>query len=124
MPAILWCILASQIIRMPIINELLSFNKPILATGGGGYDVGKTVRGWALSWKTLSGANDEPDLNIGLGGVMLQSEEWSGGLRDRVLPVHEKHRRSIDSAIEKTIKVVKKNIFGYHGIEKSPRSVK
>jgi acetoin utilization protein AcuC len=97
-----------------IINELLSFNKPILATGGGGYDVDKTVRGWAIAWKTLSGANDEPR---GLGGVMLQSEEWAGGLRDRVLPVHEKHRRSIDSAIETTINVVKKNVFGYHGID-------
>ncbi len=99
-----------------IIKELLRFNTPILATGGGGYDVEKTVRGWALSWKTLSGGDAGTDLNIGLGGVMLQSEEWSGGLRDRVLPVHEKHRRSIDLAIEKTIKVVKKNIFGYHAI--------
>jgi len=99
-----------------IINELLSFNKPILATGGGGYDVDKTVRGWALAWKTLSGANDEPDLSLGLGGVMLQSEEWAGGLRDRVLPVHEKHRKSIDSAIETTMNVVKKNVFGYHGL--------
>jgi len=100
-----------------IINELLSFNKPILATGGGGYDVEKTVRGWALAWKTLSGANDEPDLSLGLGGVMLQTEEWSGGLRDRVLPVDEKHRRSIDSAIETTINIVTKNVFGYHGID-------
>ena len=100
-----------------IINELLSFNKPILATGGGGYDVDKTVRGWALAWKTLSGANDEPDLSLGLGGVMLQSEEWAGGLRDRVLPVAEKQRRSIDSSIEETINTVKKNVFGYHGLD-------
>lgn len=100
-----------------IINELLHFNKPILATGGGGYDVEKTVRGWALSWKTLSGAKDEPDLNLGLGGVMLQSEEWSGGLRDRVLPVHEKHRRSIDALLDETINSVKKNVFEYHGID-------
>ncbi len=101
-----------------IINELLSFNKPILATGGGGYDVDKTVRGWAIAWKTLSGANDEPDLSLGLGGVMLQSEEWAGGLRDRVLPVHEKHRRSIDSTLYATISLVKKNVFGYHGLDK------
>jgi len=100
-----------------IINELLSFNKPILATGGGGYDVDKTVRGWAIAWKTLSGANDEPDLSLGLGGVMLQSEEWAGGLRDRVLPVHEKHRRSIDSTLYATISSVKKNVFGYHEID-------
>jgi len=100
-----------------IINELLRFNKPILATGGGGYDVEKTVRGWALAWKTLSGANEEPDLNLGLGGVMLQSEEWSGGLRDRVLPVHENHRRLIDALLDETISSVKKNVFEYHGID-------
>jgi len=99
-----------------IINELLSFNKPILATGGGGYDVEKTVRGWALAWETLSGEGDEADLSLGLGGVMLQSEEWSGGLRDRVLPVNEKHRKSIDSAIEETMNAVKKNVFRYHGL--------
>jgi acetoin utilization protein AcuC len=100
-----------------IIHALLSLNKPILATGGGGYDVEKTVRGWALAWKTLSGAKDEPDLSFGLGGVMLQSEEWAGGLRDRVLPVPEKQRRSINSAIETTINIVKKNVFGYHGLD-------
>jgi len=99
-----------------IINELLNFNKPILATGGGGYDVDKTVRGWALAWKTLSGGSDEPDLSLGLGGVMLQSEEWAGGLRDRVLPVAEKQRRSIDSAIQETITTVKRNVFEYHGL--------
>ena len=100
-----------------MIDELLSFNKPILATGGGGYDVEKTVRGWALAWKTLTGAKDEPDLSFGLGGVMLQSEEWSGGLRDRALPVAEKHRRSIVSTIEATINTVKNNVFGYHEID-------
>jgi hypothetical protein len=48
---------------------------------------------------------------------MLQSEEWAGGLRDRVLPVPEKQRRSINSAIETTINIVKKNVFGYHGLD-------
>ena len=31
-----------------ILDKLLGFNKPILATGGGGYHVENTVRGWAL----------------------------------------------------------------------------
>jgi acetoin utilization protein AcuC len=100
-----------------IINEVLSFNKPILATGGGGYDVEKTVRGWALSWKTLSGLSDDSDLRLGLGGVMLQNEEWAGGLRDRILLIPQKKRKSIDSTLKKTIHLVKKNVFGYHEID-------
>ncbi len=117
LPVILWRILAlTNNTYVEIINELLTFNKPILATGGGGYDVDKTVRGWALAWKTLSGGIDEPDFSLGLGGVMLQSEEWAGGLRGRVLPIAEKQRRSIDSAIQETITTVKKNVFGYHGL--------
>ena len=37
-----------------IIGRLLGFNKPLLATGGGGYHVDNTVRGWALvAWKIM-----------------------------------------------------------------------
>jgi len=32
-----------------VIDHLLSFDKPILATGGGGYNIDNTVRAWALA---------------------------------------------------------------------------
>lgn len=100
-----------------IISGLMRFNKPILATGGGGYDVEKTVRGWALAWEMFCcEERDKTDSSLGMGGTMLQSNEWSGGLRDRALPIPEKERRSVDTAIQATIDAVIKNVFRYHGI--------
>ena len=99
-----------------IIDRLLRFNKPMLVTGGGGYHVDNTVRGWALAWKIMCGLGDESDLAFGLGGVMLQSTEWSGGLRDRVLPVNENHCEAVEIAIQATIRSLTRSVFKYHGI--------
>ena len=100
-----------------IISRLLRFNKPILATGGGGYDVEKTVRGWALAWKIFCCEScDRADSSLGMGGVMLQSEEWSGGLRDRALPIPKKQRILVDTALRATIEAVIEKVFAHHGI--------
>ncbi|MGB5747210.1 MAG: acetoin utilization protein AcuC [Desulfobacterales bacterium] len=99
-----------------IIGRLLRFNKPLLATGGGGYHVDNTVRGWALCWKTMCGLGDENEIALGMGGVMLQSTEWSGGLRDRVLPMDEQHCEAAETAVQATIRFLTRNVFKYHGI--------
>lgn len=98
-----------------IIYHLLSFNKPILMTGGGGYNINSTVRAWALAWSVLCGADSEnQEANIGLGGVMLESTDWPGGLRDKQLPVDNQQRDIIAHEIRTTIKAVKTNIFPFH----------
>ena len=99
-----------------IINHLLSFNKPILATGGGGYNIDNTVRAWALAWSILCGADSGEGVNHAVGGVLLESTEWQGGLRDRALAVSDSQRRMVVPAIEATIKAVKANIFPIHGL--------
>jgi len=99
-----------------IINHLLSFNKPILMTGGGGYNVENTVRAWALAWSVLAGQYDDNEINIALGGVMLQTTEWRGGLRDRNLPVTEQQKDSVAAALNKTIATIKKNVFPIHNL--------
>ncbi len=99
-----------------IIDRLLRFNKPLLATGGGGYHVDNTVRGWALAWKIMCGVGAESDIALGMGGAMLQSTEWSGGLRDRVLPMNEQHCEAVETAIQATIRSLTRNVFKYHGI--------
>jgi acetoin utilization protein AcuC len=99
-----------------IIGRLLGFNKPLLATGGGGYHVGNTVRGWALAWKIMCGLGNESDMALGLGGVMLQNTEWSAGLRDRVLPEDKQHCEAVDTAIQATIHSLTRNVLEYHGI--------
>ena len=78
-----------------IINHLLSFSKPILATGGGGYNVDNTVRAWALAWSILCGGEAE---------------------RDRELTISSQQRSTVTPAIEATIEAVKANVFRLHGI--------
>jgi acetoin utilization protein AcuC len=100
-----------------ILPRLLSYGKPILATGGGGYNVDNTVRGWALAWKILADGHDEHDLRSGLGGVMLQSHEWLGGLQDRELTIPEAQRRAVDAALEATTETVIRTVFPIHGLK-------
>ena len=70
-----------------VLNRVMAFQRPLLVAGGGGYHVENTVRAWALAWRTCLGEDDEDAMSMGLGGVMLGSSEWAGGLRDRQLPV-------------------------------------
>jgi hypothetical protein len=52
----------------------------------------------------LCGADEVGNLlAAGLGGVMLQSSDWRGGLRDRVLFVSEESRRTVDTEVDKVI---------------------
>jgi len=69
-----------------------TFGKPILAVGGGGYDIENTVRAWALCWTALCG-KDNPHENMEPGGVMMESTERYGGLRDREIFPDEVYRK-------------------------------
>ena len=98
-----------------IINLLMRFDKPILMTGGGGYNIDNPVRAWALAWSILCGADSSQDMNLCLGGVMLENTDWQGGLRDRVRVVHRRCD-GITQEIEATIKAVKRNVFYLHDL--------
>ena len=56
-----------------VVEAVQRFNKPILATGGGGYHPANTARGWALAWASLSGQDRTHTDAAGLGGVMLET---------------------------------------------------
>ena len=99
-----------------IATVLLDVGKPILATGGGGYHVENTVRAWALVWSTLCGDDDHSDLMLGMGGAMLESTDWAGGLRDRTLVPDEERRAAVDAAVDRTLSRVRANVFPHHGL--------
>jgi acetoin utilization protein AcuC len=99
-----------------VTGRLLTFNRPILMTGGGGYNVRNTVRAWALAWTVLCGADNQQDLAIGLGGVMLQSTDWQGGLWDRTLPIPHRQRQTVESALKATVELIKAKVFPIHGL--------
>jgi len=99
-----------------VLQRLLALNIPMLVAGGGGYHVENTVRGWALAWRTCSGDEDADDLSFGMGGVMLESSEWAGGLRDRVLPVIDEQRRAVEPPLQQSIERLLSNLSPYHAL--------
>jgi acetoin utilization protein AcuC len=100
-----------------IIESLLRTYKPLLMTGGGGYNVENTVRAWSLAWSVMSGTDSFlQDLNIGLGGVFMESTDWHGGLRDREVSISDQDKAVIIPAVQDVVDQVKAKIFPYHGI--------
>ncbi|MCK4626561.1 MAG: hypothetical protein KAV00_14675, partial [Phycisphaerae bacterium] len=58
------------------------------------------------------------DMSIGMGGVMLESTDWHGGLRDRMLVTDARQRGAVAPEINATIEKVKSNVFPLHGLSK------
>ena len=102
-------------VHADIIGMVLELKKPVLATGGGGYNVDNTVRGWTLAWSVLCGEETE-HANIGMGGIMLANTEWPGGLRDRLLISDVSRTGAVDYEVETAIEEIRNNIFPLHGI--------
>ncbi len=99
-----------------VLERLLRFGHPMLVAGGGGYHVENTVRGWALAWRTCCGENGDCDFGLGMGGVMLASTEWAGGLRDRALAVTAEQRRAVESELQATLDRIARLVFPLHDI--------
>lgn len=100
-----------------VISHLLTYDKPILMTGGGGYNVENTVRAWSLAWSVLCGADCDHEASVPIGGVMLESTDWQGGLRDRALAVTAEQRQSVEPALNATIQAVQRKVFPIHGLK-------
>jgi len=97
-----------------VLHGLLALERPLLVVGGGGYHVQNTVRGWALAWRTCGGDDNADEFSFGLGGVMLGSSEWAGGLRDRVLPVTEEQRCAVEPELEHSLQRLINHLAPYH----------
>jgi acetoin utilization protein AcuC len=106
------------------INLLLAFGKPILAVGGGGYNIENTVRAWALVWSALCGDQAQDDFTAGMGGVMLENMEWQGGagLRDRILIPSQQQCQAVLPVVESVIAQIRHTVFPLHGLSRSVRN--
>lgn len=100
-----------------VLELVRRLGRPILATGGGGYHLENTVRGWVLAWSVLCGDQAEHDaLSLAMGGVMRQTDAWVGGLRDRPLPPHARREPLVDQAIDTLVQRVRQLLFPLHGL--------
>ncbi|MBT3200077.1 MAG: acetoin utilization protein AcuC [Phycisphaerales bacterium] len=99
------------------LEHIMGFDLPILAVGGGGYNPENSVRGWALTWGVMIGdAGDSDDLSLGMGGVMLESLDWKGGLRDRTIVGDEARLKEVASALDATVENIKTSVFPLIGL--------
>ena len=99
-----------------IVADIVELDKPIVATGGGGYNVQNTIRAWSLIWSIFANGRDDSMAALGMGGVMLENTAWFGGLRDRTLLSHGGYRDSVDKEVRGVIDKIKKLIFPMHGL--------
>lgn len=104
-------------IVVEVLERLLARRCPLLVLGGGGYHVNNTVRAWALAWRTCCGESDDDAFSLGLGGVMLGSTEWAGGLRDLDLAVSAAEKAAIQAELSASIRAVRDNVFQHHGLK-------
>jgi acetoin utilization protein AcuC len=104
-------------VHADVTEALVEMNIPVLATGGGGYHVENTVRGWALCWSVLCGEHQDAfDMMLGMGGVMLGNTDWVGGLRDHSMLAHGGVRETIDTEIARITDALKTSLFPLHGL--------
>jgi len=103
-------------IVVDVLERLMDFQRPLLIAGGGGYHIENTVRAWTLAWRTCAGEGDEDALSMGLGGVMLGSTEWAGGLRDRQLPITAEQHAAVDAELHANLERVIEKVFPIHGL--------
>jgi acetoin utilization protein AcuC len=80
-----------------IIEKLLGFGKPILATGGGGYNVENTVRAWSLAWSALCG-------------------QPSDQLRDSLLSPSKEQQNAVAPVVQSVVENIKTRTFAIHGL--------
>ena len=95
-----------------VLRRLMAFDVPLLITGGGGYHVENTVRGWTLAWKTLCG-DEEFDDSAGMGGVMLAS---AMGRRPPRSPTPLSPATGPQPLVRETVNTITRTVFPIHGL--------
>ena len=100
-----------------VLQAVQTFRRPVLAVGGGGYNIPNTVRAWVLAWRTLCRQTGQTE---DASAAPADAEPASAGrhleLRDRTLVPQEALRKRVDAAVDATLESVKSNVFRFHGL--------
>jgi acetoin utilization protein AcuC len=99
-----------------IVRYIRDLNTPLLATGGGGYHVENTVRAWTRMWEVLCDDEQDPAMAFGMGGTLLETADWRGGLPDREAFTPAKIREQVDPEVRRTIALVREYVFPLHNL--------
>lgn len=95
-----------------IIHILLNFDKPIVATGGGGYHLENTIRAWALMWAAFCRKDTDDFINQ----PVTICSTWFDSLLDKPLNITEQQKISVTAALQSDLEFIKSKVFPIHKI--------
>jgi acetoin utilization protein AcuC len=99
-----------------VVRRVTETGVPILALGGGGYDLDAVTRAWTMSWAALTGV-EVPEPDPALGGALAGSIEMGlSGLRDRRVVVAGAARSNNVRECIRVEEFLKRKVFPLHGI--------
>ena len=94
------------------VRQLVGLDLPLLALGGGGYDVNAVARAWTLAYGVMLGVEWPDQLPFG-----FAQEHGIGRLRDGISPqVPGDLKVDIRRHLEDTLGEIRQQVFPLHGL--------
>lgn len=100
------------------VRSLARLGRPILALGGGGYDLYRTARCWTLAWAILNDLEPKDELAGLVGGMMFGPEMEVGSLLDAPHPSCAEIREKAMQEAGRVVEFIREKVFPVHGISK------
>lgn len=94
-----------------ILDKIKALGFPLVALGGGGYDLMNTARAWTLAWAIMNGVELNPRLPPSFIAKIEPQGYPNRVLLDAVHWAEEAERKLALAAVEKSIARLKKTIF-------------
>lgn len=99
------------------VTRIRDFGKPLLALGGGGYNMDSLARSWALAWAVLNHIEPQDDYAGAVAGIFLGQQELEGAnLRDMRQFTSGPKKTENEDKVGRVIEFLRENIFPVHGI--------
>ena len=99
-----------------VVKKLAEQIPRLLALGGGGYDVYKTVRSWTLAWAILNHLEPRDEYVGIIGGMMFGPEVEAGDLHDKTVYATGVVKERINREIDRVLDYIKQTVFPIHKI--------
>jgi acetoin utilization protein AcuC len=98
------------------VKKLAEQARPLLALGGGGYDVYKTARSWTLAWAILNQLEPRDEYAGIIGGMMFGPEMEAGDLHDKTIYTTGAAKERINQEVDRVLAYIKQTVFPIHKI--------
>ncbi len=100
-----------------VVKAIKDFSQPLLALGGGGYDIYRTARCWVLAWAIFNEVEPEDEFAGTVGGMMFGPEMEVSTLYDVPRPATGQVKEKAFDKARESIEFITSRIFPLHGIE-------